>query len=54
MADRRKTCERTVQELPRGAALQIGDEADATRAAFASGVVEEASRFAHCASGLSS
>ncbi len=51
--DRREACERPVEELPRSAALQVGDEADATRAALASGVVEEAWRFAHCACRLS-
>src|SRR5262249_24302620 len=54
MADRGEACECAIEKLPRGAALQVGHEADATRTAFASGVVEEASRFGHCASRFSS
>jgi hypothetical protein len=51
--DRREACERAIEQLARRAALEVGDEADATRAAFTSGVVQETVPFTHCGARLS-
>jgi hypothetical protein len=53
VADRIEAGERAVEQLARGAPLHVGDEADATCVALASGVVEEALLVAHCAGHLS-
>ncbi len=48
VSDRRKPCQRPVEQLPRGATAHVRDEPDAAGIALASGVVEEALLVAHC------
>jgi hypothetical protein len=47
MPDGREPRERTIEQLARRTPAKIGDEADPTRTALASRVVQEVLRFAH-------